>query len=307
MNRIAVYSLMALVLVSACSCSSVGLLSQRPVFDPTVEIVTARPSVVKAKAVLQEEPIYVAASRPSQINDEAVFEASLIEEALADLAAMADRERQGLSPLEEWTPPRIETAQDNPEWAATSPPPAGLPPIDAEIAALIEEDDTSSDAEREPMPWMGSLPPELIRVHHTSEIIDPDLRLTSPIEGPFSATGEGVMGLDESTPSVCLQLQRKLLDFSVFKQEEVNAFAQRAQSERGESPSLAASFQSVADRVTNLQPNAATEFRHYLQEYLLVYPGVPGGISGDLERLYEFGVQLETYLASLEPANGGET
>ena len=108
--------------------------------------------------------------------------------------------------------------------------------------------------------------------------------------------------LSEATdPNLLYDLQRKLLDFHVFAETDVRAFAVVYFDPKATADRLYAQLRPVVERFTELAKDEQAEFRGKVTDYVRLYAFLSQVLTfadADLERLYVFARLLRRYLPS---------
>ena len=112
--------------------------------------------------------------------------------------------------------------------------------------------------------------------------------------------------LSEATdPNLLYDLQRELLDFHVYTEAEVDAFAQVYFGENATQDQLYAALADAVQRYRDLEPEVRSEFRGGLRKYTRLYSFLAQVLTftdADLEKLHVFA----RYLRQLLPGDGTE-
>jgi type I restriction enzyme R subunit len=111
--------------------------------------------------------------------------------------------------------------------------------------------------------------------------------------------------LSEGTdPNLLYDYQRQLLDFHVYTDDEVDAFASLFYNPRTTQDRLYAALRPMLDRFAELAPEERADFRGRLTDYVRLYAFLSQILTftdPDLEKLYIFGRLLRRYLPPDRP------
>ncbi|HEV8675789.1 MAG TPA: type I restriction endonuclease subunit R, partial [Methylomirabilota bacterium] len=119
------------------------------------------------------------------------------------------------------------------------------------------------------------------------------------IQKAFQPYYEKTLLSEATDPNLLYDLQRRLLDFHLYSEDEVDAFARLYFAPKTTQDQLYAALGPIADRFQSLTDAQQAEFRGQLTDYVRLYAFLSHILpftDADLEKLYVFGRLLRRYL-----------